>query len=35
MKEQYKEILNLIKITLGGILSGVISALIVDKIREK
>lgn len=35
MKEQYKELFNLIKITLGGILSGVISALIVDKIKNR
>ena len=30
-----KELWNLVKITLGGVISGVISALIIDKIRAK
>ena len=29
-----KELWNLIKITLGGIISGVLSALIIDKIKK-
>lgn len=30
-----RELWNLIKITLGGIISGVISALIIDKIKKQ
>lgn len=29
-----KELWNLIKITLGGIISGVLSALIIEKIKK-
>ena len=28
-----KELWNLVKITLGGVISGVVTALIVDKIK--
>ena len=30
----YKELWNLVKITLGGIISGIISGLIIEKMKK-
>lgn len=30
----YKELWNLVKITLGGIISGIISGLIIEKLKK-
>ena len=30
----YKELWNLIKITIGGIVSGIISGLIIEKMKK-
>lgn len=30
----YKELWNLVKITIGGIVSGIISGLIIEKLKK-
>ena len=30
----YKELYNLVKITIGGIISGIISGLIIEKMKK-